>query len=406
VGLSANDLKVEAQASPNMTIKVNPGSCFVLRDSYAANDNTQKFWNVVVTATTNVTIPTADPSNPRIDLICVKVDTGVSPDADASNVATLVCVQGTAAGSPSAPSIPTNHLKIAEIAVAAGVSTIVNGNITDSRTFVGLRLPYNQGFSLENTQGSENSRFYEDSTGKTFLKNTKSGGYMGIDPITNKLVFKGKSGDTEQNIGASSFWTDVPGSPVRSTNTQFTLTDTGNANSYDLLFKKGVVLKWTESNVFKTAMVISSSYATNTVTVNIVGDSLGASFTGLKYCVELAKIETFIVPGTLAAGTDLAKTFHVPYGIYVISADAYVKTAGTTNANAFDINDDSTTMFTTKPSIASGATSDIDNVSDAPSTEVAAGSLITADIDSVSTTPPTEAYLYLYYYPSSWRYRS
>lgn len=225
-----------------------------------------------------------------------------------------------------------------------------------------------------------------------------------FDGTTGKAIKDG--GKTISEISGSKFWADVPGTPTRVSDTQFTITDTGNANYYDKLFQKGVILRWSESGTFQTAMVVSSSYATDTVTINIVGDSLSSGFTDMKYCIQMAMMETFIIPGTLATGTDLAKTFYAPYNIYVLSADAYVKTAGSTNSTVFDINDDGTTKFTTKPTIASGSTSDTDNVADNPSTAVAKGSLITVDIDSVSTTPPVEAYIYLFYYPESWRYRS
>lgn len=205
--------------------------------------------------------------------------------------------------------------------------------------------------------------------------------------------------------GGASYWTDVPGTPTRVSDTQFTITDTSNANLYDLLFKKGVVLKWLESTTFQTAMVISSSYSANAVTINIVGDSLTAGFTAMKYCIVKAQKETFIIAGTLAAATDITKTWYPPSGVYLLSVDAFVKTAGTTNATIFDLNVSGTTKFTAKPQIASAATSGLNFVADTPSTEVAAAAPVTVDVDSVSTTAPIEAYIDLFYVPSDWRYR-
>ena len=106
--------------------------------------------------------------------------------------------------------------------------------------------------------------------------------------------------------------------------------------------------------------------------------------------------ETFIIPGTLATGTDLAKTWYLPFNCKITSATAYVKTAGTTNSTVFDINLDGTTIFTDKPTIVSGGTSDSANA-DNPTTTRTAGSKITIDIDSVSTTAPVEAYIVLFY---------
>lgn len=107
--------------------------------------------------------------------------------------------------------------------------------------------------------------------------------------------------------------------------------------------------------------------------------------------------ETFIIPGTLATGTDLAKTWVMPFNAKITSATPYVKTAGTTNATTFDINIGGTTNFTTKLSIASGATSGSNQASDTPTATTNAGSLITIDVDSVSTTAPVEAYIVLFY---------
>ena len=209
--------------------------------------------------------------------------------------------------------------------------------------------------------------------------------------------------------GGASYWTDVPGTPTRVSDTQFTITDTSNANSYDLLFKKGVVLKWLESTTFQTAMVISSSYGTNTVTINVVGDSLTAGFTAMKYCIQKALTETFIIAGTFpsAATTNLSKTWYPTTGVYILSADLDVDTAGSgTGSTVVDINVSGTTKFTTKPTLTTTGTTDIDNVADTVSTEVAAKAPVTVDVDSVTaTTAPSNGYVTLYYYDSAWRYR-
>lgn len=200
VGVTGDDLLVEAQDTPDLTVQVASGSCFVLRDAHADNDNTLKFWKVIVTASENVTIPAADPSNPRIDLICVKIDTGASPDATASNVATLVNVEGTAAGSPSAPAVPNNHLELAQVSVPASDTTIEGGQITDTRTFIGLQLPYAHGYRLKDTAGSLDAQVYESSAGVVIIKGAKSGGSVEIDQVNNKIQFKpggGTSGVTQ-----------------------------------------------------------------------------------------------------------------------------------------------------------------------------------------------------------------
>ncbi len=215
---------------------------------------------------------------------------------------------------------------------------------------------------------------------------------------------------TAPAASGTSFWTTVPGTPTRVSDTQFTITDTSNANLYDLIFKKGTLLKWDESGTFQTAMVISSSYSTNVVTINLVGDSLTAGFTTMKYCISMVREQVFIIAGTFpsAATTNLSKTWYNKQGVYILSADLNVSTAGSgTGSTVVDVNVAGSTKFTTKPTLTTTSASDIDNVADSPSTEIAAESAWTVDVDSVTaTTAPTDGYITLFYYPASWRYRS
>ena len=197
------------------------------------------------------------------------------------------------------------------------------------------------------------------------------------------------------------FWKDMP-TPTRVSDTQFTIADAAGANGYASLFQKGTVLKWTNSGT-KQAMVISASYATNVVTINIIGDAFAAGFSAMKYAMEKARTVQFAIPGVISAATDQAGIFYAPFDMKIFGADARVKTAGTTNATVFDINDDGTTMFTAKPSIASGATTDIDNTADT-AIVCLEDSLITVDVDSVSTTAPLDAYLALYFAPNNNQY--
>lgn len=325
----------------------------------------------------------------------------VIDDAVSYNGSSYICIQASTGNLPT----DTNYWQLLAQKGADGAGT---GDVS------GPASATNNGVPL-----------FDGTTGKLIKDSAKTlptGAIVGASDtqtLTNKTLTSPKINEdvavtataTEINLldgktALGAFWDVVPGTPTRVSDTQFTLTDTGNANKYDLLLKKGVILKWDESGTTNIAMVISSSYATNVVTVNIVGDSLTAGFTSMKYCIQMAMVEQFIIPGTLGTGTDLAKTWYPSYDVCKLSVDARVKTAGTTNPTDFDVNDDGTTIITTKPSIASGATADLDNVCDAPTTVIAANSAVTVDIDAVSTTPPVEAYIYLFYFPSSWLYRN
>lgn len=99
-------------------------------------------WN---TATKNVTVTTANPTNPRKDILVYYEDLSVVSNASNDNPGALkfLVVAGTPASSPSDPSDPTIQSavgasnpwkKIARINVAASASSITNANIDGLHT--------------------------------------------------------------------------------------------------------------------------------------------------------------------------------------------------------------------------------------------------------------------------------
>jgi len=130
-----------------MSVLVAPGVVYIPNANYDELDsNTVKFWEAIITVSTAVTITANTSGSTRIDLICVKMDTTVTPDEHASNIATLVAVAGTPGA--GVPATPDNYAKLAEVEVASGASTIVNANITSTRVqskidsdYIPLALP-------------------------------------------------------------------------------------------------------------------------------------------------------------------------------------------------------------------------------------------------------------------------
>jgi len=115
-------LLVEAQASPNMTVKSSLGICV----------SSSRIWSVA--ADTSIAIAAADPTNPRIDIVCVNTSGAVvSSSEDAS-------CKGIAAGSPVAPSTPAGYVELAQVSIPATDTTIEGGQLTDSRTLIGTVL--------------------------------------------------------------------------------------------------------------------------------------------------------------------------------------------------------------------------------------------------------------------------
>lgn len=127
------DLGVAQHSTPNMSVDVATGAA-AIAGSLSAVQGTYHAFN---DALLNVLISASDPTNPRIDLIVFKVQDAAYTGA--TNSASIVAVTGVAAGSPVAPAAPANSIVLAQIAVGAGVTTIVNANITDKRTAGGTR---------------------------------------------------------------------------------------------------------------------------------------------------------------------------------------------------------------------------------------------------------------------------
>ena len=120
------DLAVTAPGG-TMTVSVASGWAAIV-GTYQTNMGTYMAYN---DAATTATITTADPSNPRIDLVCITVNDAAY--SGSLNSVAINVVKGTAAGSPTVPSTPTNSIALAQVAVAAGATSISSGNITDVR---------------------------------------------------------------------------------------------------------------------------------------------------------------------------------------------------------------------------------------------------------------------------------
>lgn len=129
-----------------MTVNVADGSARVSTGTYPTS-----YGYFVAVDTTNgesVTITTADPVNPRIDVIVGYVDVAVTASSvtpnNPNNMLKLAAVAGTPAGSPAVPNnaaiqsaigAANPYVILANVAVGATVTTILNANITDKRTF-------------------------------------------------------------------------------------------------------------------------------------------------------------------------------------------------------------------------------------------------------------------------------
>jgi hypothetical protein len=164
-------------------------------------------------AATVVAITTANPTNPRIDLICATVNDAYYTGS--TNNVVFQVIAGTPAGSPVAPALPANSISLATVDVAAGALSIVTGNITDTRVLVTTNIPETgdisavtagTGLSGGGTSGavtlSINTAVTADlttaqtMTNKTLTSPTINGATIATSTLTSPIINLGVTTDT------------------------------------------------------------------------------------------------------------------------------------------------------------------------------------------------------------------
>ncbi len=128
-----NDLVVSPRAAgANMSVDVAAGRALVPGTSIA----NQGTYVLQSTAVENVPIATANSTNPRIDLIVAQVYDRQA-DGGTRYGWQPIAVAGTPASSPVPPATPNSSLVLAQVRVAAGVTSIVAADIRDRRVLSG-----------------------------------------------------------------------------------------------------------------------------------------------------------------------------------------------------------------------------------------------------------------------------
>lgn len=131
--LGASSFAVTQRAAgANMTLDIAAGVAVVTGDHAAGQG--RYLVRDDAADTEAVTISAANPTNPRIDRVGILIR-DPSEGGAAGRDATFSVVTGTPAASPSAPAAPSSFLTLALVTVGAGVTTIVNANISDQRSF-------------------------------------------------------------------------------------------------------------------------------------------------------------------------------------------------------------------------------------------------------------------------------
>ena len=142
--INSSSLAVTANSPVGMSVIVASGWAAIVGTTQA-NMGTYVAYN---DAAVTLPITTADPTNPRIDRVCVTVNDAFYTGA--LNNVTIQVVAGTPAGSPVAPATPANSISLATVYVGAAVLSINSGNITDTRVLVTTNIPESGDISAVN----------------------------------------------------------------------------------------------------------------------------------------------------------------------------------------------------------------------------------------------------------------
>jgi hypothetical protein len=115
-------------AASGMNVTVSAGYCCVANSS----SSLQGGYIFGLMTSQQFTIAAADTTNPRLDLVVAYA----ADNGDSTSSSYVAVLTGTPAAIPALPSVPANSLTLAQVAVAANVTSIVPANITDERTYV------------------------------------------------------------------------------------------------------------------------------------------------------------------------------------------------------------------------------------------------------------------------------
>jgi len=207
--IKSTSLAVTQNSPVGMSVIIASGWCAIVGTTQA-NMGTYVGYN---DAATVVAITTANPTNPRIDLICATVNDAYYTGS--TNNVVFQVIAGTPAGSPVAPALPANSISLATVDVAAGALSIVTGNITDTRVLVTTNIPETgdisavtagTGLSGGGTSGSVtlsiNTAVTADLTtaqtltNKTLTSPTINGATIATSTLTSPIINLGITTDT------------------------------------------------------------------------------------------------------------------------------------------------------------------------------------------------------------------
>jgi hypothetical protein len=311
--INSTSLLVAAKAVPDMSVDIAAGSCWVYGD-YATD---AKYYFAYNDGSVNVAIAAADASNPRIDIIIAQInDSAYSGSTDDWE---LKVVTGTPAGSPVAPTTPSSALILATIAVGAGATTIISGNVTDSRVISEVTISQAAHIAQAGAPAATTDRLY-NVAGALFWNGTAvaQGDITGVTAGT-AMSGGGTSGTVTVNV------------------------DVNSAGSVTAATSDYVLIEDVDDNTTKKALIsdiIAHGDITSIVTAAASGLSGGATSGAVTLTLNLAGLTAAQNFGADGAGVDV--TLHSDTaGDYALwdSSEEKLILEGTNGATVLDVTD-------------------------------------------------------------------
>lgn len=158
---------LQVAAATGLSVTVAPGFALI-QGSTAANQGT---YSTCLDASATLTCQTADSVNARIDSVCVSVvDNG-----DSTSKAVVQIVTGTPSGSPTAPALPANSVRLGDVTVPANATALSSGNVADKRTYAvaagGIKPVQSSAFYPTAGQGIPGDFYFDIALGRLLVFN-------------------------------------------------------------------------------------------------------------------------------------------------------------------------------------------------------------------------------------------
>ncbi len=159
--IEAGDLLVKQKPAPALAVLISQGAAFL-----KTSDGNMVYPYSLEVEDAELSLTANASGNPRLDSVVIYIDLAATSNADSTNVAKAKIVQGNPAASPSAPSDATIQasigasdpfLRLADVLIASGDTTIENSNITDQRVQMSFTDSLNQDFEAGDTKMTVNA---------------------------------------------------------------------------------------------------------------------------------------------------------------------------------------------------------------------------------------------------------